>query len=195
MFKVFEYMGYIIPTERIIGGAVYQSNPTVNYHYGDQFELLNYLKTGKSFSQTNSIIKSGKAKWKQYPLIWYVKPSMTTSTVDKDIFTLRNARIVIAINNPHLDWLNPEREKKSFIKLEPIAENLLNYFGRSQYVRFENQQSPIYSFDKVPNYSTTDGKSNEGLDIWDVIVIESNLLLNINCLKLEDYEKICDEHS
>lgn len=191
----FEYMGYIIPTERIIGGSAHKSNPDVQYHYGDQFELLNYLKTGKSYSQTNSIKKAGKEKWKQYPLIWFVQPVKTFSTVDKDIFLVRNARLIIALNNPNISWLNSKREKESFSKLEPIAENLLNYFGRSQYVRFENQKNPIYSFEKAPNYSTTEGKSNEALDIWDAIVIEANLLLNINCLKLENYEKICDERS
>lgn len=174
----------------MIGHAVEQSNEGVAYHWGNQMELNNYLKVGKSQSQINAIEIAGKPIWKQYPLVWFVKPAPTQSTDDGLIYRVLNARIVIAVNSPDLSKLNTEREKHTFPKIVPIADSLLSYFKRAQVVRFENQQNPVFSYDKVANYSTTQNASNTAIDIWDAIVIEANLLFNINCLSLT--ENICD---
>lgn len=139
----------------MIGHAVEQSNEGVAYHWGNQMELNNYLKVGKSQSQINAIEIAGKPIWKQYPLVWFVKPAPTQSTDDGLIYRVLNARIVIAVNSPDLSKLNTEREKHTFPKIVPIADSLLSYFKRAQVVRFENQQNPVFSYDKVANYSTS----------------------------------------
>ena len=182
----------IIPTELIIREVVSKVAPTAKYHWGHQLELLNYLTVGKSFSQGNAIQSktTPKTVWKQYPLIWYNKPNKTTTTEEHGIYKLQNARLIIAINNPNLSHLNTQREVESFSKIEPIANALLSHFKRAQNLRFEDIQNPIFSFDKVPNYSHTQN-GYEGLDIWDAIVIEGNLLINTNCLDLEKIKSGC----
>lgn len=178
----------IVPTELAFGHVVEKANPGIAYHWGHQKELLNYLKVGKAHSQVNAIVDEAKPdqSWKQYPLVWLVMPTMSYSTAEAGIYNVPNARLVIALNNPHLSQLNIEREKESFSKLVPIANNILKQFKRVQSVRFENQQNPIFGFSKVPNYSTNDFKENEALDIWDAIVIEAKLIINTNCLNLEN---------
>lgn len=179
----------IVPTETAFGHVVAKTNPGVAFHWGHQKELLNYLKVGKSYSQINAFNDTEMVEnWKQYPLVWLVAPTMTFSTVDPGLYSVPNARLVIALNNPNLSHLNDRREKESFPILEPIANNLLKYWKRAQTVRFENQQNPIFGFSKVPNYSTSDFKENEALDIWDAIVIEAKLIINTNCLNLEPYK-------
>lgn len=206
----------VIPTELILGAAVFKTSPEVSYHWGHQKELLNYLTVGKSYSQINAFdvfdtvggFKNDAYKkcfkidgegeenknWKQYPLVWFVKPSMTYSTAEHGIYSVPNARIIIALNNSNLHELNDTREKNSFPKLVPIANRLLDHFKKAQNIRFEDQKNPIFGFDKVPNYSTTDHKDNEAIDIWDAIVIEAKLLINTNCLTLKENNCGCREN-
>ncbi len=177
------------PVEKVIEYAIEQSNAGIQFGYGNQFELHNYLTVGKSKEQGNAIIEAGKTDFKQYPLIWFV-PAKVTSLGEPEKFRIPNATLIFAINNPHLDWLNPERESKSFSKLYPLINNLFDFFRKNRYVTFEDQQNPIYSFQKVPNYSHVD--QNKTIDIWDAIVIEANLKIDINCLNLKQNEKICE---
>lgn len=181
---------WIPPVENVIEYAAFKSNPSVEYGYGNQYELLNYLTVGKSKEQGNAIIREPPAQpFEQYPLIWFV-PSKVFSLGEPEKFRIPNAVIIIAINNPHLDWLNPERETKSFSKLYPIIQNMFEYFKKNRYVTFEDQQNPVYSYLKVPNYSH--GDENKAIDIWDAIVIEANLKFDINCLKLNEQRKNCE---
>lgn len=176
--------------EKVIEYAAYKANPSVQYGYGNHFELLNYLTVGKSKEQGNSIInENGQDDFIQYPLKWFV-PSKVYSLGEPEKFRIPNATIVLAINNPHLDWLNPERESKSFSKLYPVANNFFEFLKKNRYVTFEDQTKPIYNFQKFPNYSHVD--KNKTIDIWDAIVIEANLKFDINCLKLNENEKICE---
>ena len=75
---------------------------------------------------------------------------------------------------------------------DPIYDKglVFDFFRKNRYVTFEDQQNPIYSFQKVPNYSHVD--QNKTIDIWDAIVIEANLKIDINCLNLKQNEKICE---
>ena len=170
----------IIPTERVIEYAVNQSNAGISYHYGNYNELNNYLKVGKSFGQQKSFIKSGKKEWKQYPLIWFVKPAMAYSTNDELIYRIPNAKIIIAVNNPALSDLNTKREQTSFKIIEPIANRLIKYLFIAQYVKFEDN----FGFDKIPNYSV--GDKSASIDTWDAIILEGSISFDINCLDLVD---------
>lgn len=182
----------IIPTERAFAHAVAKTNPGVAFHWGHQRELLNYLRVGKSQSQINAIEDTAKPEaWKQYPLVWLVAPFKTFSTTQQGLFSVPNAKLVIAINNPNLAQLNNTREKESFPVIEKVANNLLTYFKKAQAVRFEDQQNPIFSFMKAPNYSAAEQNKNEAIDIWDAIVIEAKLLVNTNCLILTKTESEC----
>src|SRR5690606_37309172 len=182
---------WVPPVESVIEYAVLKSNPTIQYGYGNQYELLNYITVGKSKEQQNSIIdEENPNEFVQYPLVWFV-PSRVYSLGEPEKFRVPNAKIIIAINNPHLDWLNPEREINSFSKLYPLVNSLLDFFHKNRYVTFENQLNPVYSFEKAPNYSHVDGK-NKTIDVWDAIVIEANLKFDINCLKLKQNEKNCE---
>lgn len=174
----------IIKTEEAVRYAVMQSNPGIKFHYGDYAELNNYLKVGKGDSQQNSfIVGNGKQLFKQYPLVWFVKPAMAYTTDDELLYRIPRAKIIIAVNNPNISELNTKREDTSFKVIEPIANNLIKYLSRAQYVKFEGQ----FGFDKIPNYSV--GDESASIDTWDAIVIEADLMFDVNCIGLV---KLCN---
>lgn len=189
----------VIPTELIIQRALTlaNKNTSFSFHWGHQKELNNYLLVGKSKSQINAFNDVDPVKnktWKQYPLVWLVKPAMTYTTQEHGIYKIPKAKIVIAINSPELSKLNDVRERETFPKIEPIANNILSFFKRAQIVRFENQEKPIFGFDKLPNYSVSANQNeNESIDIWDAILIEADLLINTNCINLETLKSDCRE--
>lgn len=184
---------YAPPLEKVIEYAAMKSNPGIQFGYGNQLELHNYLRIGKSKEQGNAIIEEERKEFIQYPLIWFVPPTSTkmAKVVQlPNLFSFKNAVIIFALNNPNSEWLNPQREEESFSKLYPIADKFLDYLKKNRFVTFENSQKPEYGFGKEPNISHSD--KNKTIDVWDAIVIEANLKFDINCLKIEQHEKKCE---
>lgn len=170
----------IIPTEKIIALAISKIVPDVNIGYGNRLELHKFLANGKALDHQNFIISTDEKNYKQYPLIWIVG-SILTDSIEDNLFLAKKARIIFSVNNACISDTNDQREVKSYSILSPIAEKAIERFTKSQLVGFEDKLNPKYSFFREPNYSENQ-KENATIDIWDALVIDTNLILNTNCL-------------
>lgn len=173
----------IIPIEQIVGYAVNKAVSGVQYHWGDSYELQKYLRVGKGMEQMNSF----GGDYKQYPLIWLVKPFMTAKLPDGKHYRVNRMRLLFSLNNQNMSELNTEREK-SFDVLVPLANDLLKFFTKSSIAYFPDRRNPEFSFDRVPNYSVQN--KSGAVDIWDALVLEMDLIVNSLCVDFDDFK--CD---
>ena len=165
------------------GVAVPQFN--VNYHWGDQKELLYWIKD-----------KDNKQSVK-YPLIWYVLNDYT----EKNGFYDTNVTLVILQNNDDISQLNTAREANSYVGIiDPVWKSVKNKIQTCKYIdvffdkpqnEFTYTDEPNYGVDKnYPDYKNNDFavKSSKAIqnivtDVVDARFIYFKMRINVNCIK------------
>ncbi len=157
------------------------SERTVQYGYGDQKELLKWVK-----SMGNS---------QKYPLIWYVLNDFTELNGKYET----EARLVI-MQNTESEWFNKTRQSESYTKIidpltklvkKRLTENLhVEIMSRELKDRFKEKDEPNYGVDtNNENLTSSDFKSKKtyadvGIvtDIVDVRLLRFGLRINAECL-------------
>lgn len=165
--KVFE--GITIPYNSV--------EQSVNYHYGDQKELLAWIN-----------LKT-KAKKRKYPLIWYVLSNFT----EFDGWYETDATLVI-LQNTKLEWFNPTRQEESYTKIiDPIWQKVKILLSQNGYIEVMGNMATRYSILDEPNYgvdpnskdlktANAKGAKSATTDITDARQITFRLRIKANCI-------------
>jgi hypothetical protein len=157
------------------------SNRTVQYGYGDQKELLKWIK-----SMGNS---------QKYPLIWYILNDFTELNGKYE-----TEATLIIMQNTESAWFNKTRQIESYTKIiNPLTNLVKNRLTENLHVeivsrelkdRFKEKDEPNYGVDtNNENLTTSDFKGkktysdvNIVTDIVDARVIKFSLRINAECL-------------
>lgn len=157
------------------------SERTVQYGYGDQKELLKWIK-----SMGNS---------QKYPLIWYILNDFTELNGKYET----DASLII-MQNTESSWFNKTRQSESYTKIidpltklvkKRLTENLhVEIVSRELKERFKEKDEPNYGVDTNNETLTTSdfkavkgyGTQNIVTDIVDARLIKFNLRINAECL-------------
>lgn len=125
----------------------------IKYEWGDQADLLLFLKT----------IKGNK-----YPLVWLVNGDETPNIVTHKL--TRRCRLILAKDSNHLTNRNPKVWETEFKDcLNPLLDNVLKALERSgvtKVLSIENQR-------REANYTEED--LTKATDFWNVIVLDINV--------------------
>ena len=160
----------------------YNGSPrTVQYGYGDQKELLKWIK-----SMGNS---------QKYPLIWYILNDFTELNGKYET----EARLVI-MQNTESSWFNSTRQSESYTKIidpltklvkKRLTENLhVEIVSRELRDRFTEKDEPNYGVDtNNENLTSSDfkavksyGTQNIVTDVVDARLLRFSLRINAECL-------------
>lgn len=158
----------------VIGDLTFDENYPISFAWGDQLELMQWIKTKDEEIASLRAISQNATK---YPLVW-----LTPTRVRHDNADLRaNITLIFAqITEP--EWLNATRWNKTMPFLADVSNFVLNTIDKSKHFQIVKTQNYEVNYEYMPNYSTTNGKDNEGLDIWDAIVVNFDLIIKLNCL-------------
>lgn len=112
-----------------------------------------------------------------YPLVWVQTPIRSDLN---NLFSEAPIRLVIAtLTNDNLS--NKQRIKTTFKDvLNPTFQNVLTALkqsGFTQIIRDEYIRTNFF------NYGTIDNTKHVTTDIWDAILLETNIRIDSNCLK------------
>jgi hypothetical protein len=134
------------------------------YQWGDELHLNQLIKTYND------------DKKEPYPFVYDITGR---SEQDKDRKTaLVNLQLVIAVPNPHTDYLNPKRWKTSYQDwLFPTAQNLATLFEKGSIFLWDGE----FELLEFPNYGN--GKENETTSIWDALRLDTTITINNHCFK------------
>jgi hypothetical protein len=125
-------------------------------------------------------------------LIWLVTP--TTGVNEGDIKRFNGVQLIICKNTTE-SWLNAARWKEHFPTLQAIADKIIDKLRGDVRIVTENRVLK-YSYRNVPKYSVSetgnDTAKQKALDIWDAVVITTDLLTNNSC-RCEDYKRFCNK--
>ena len=138
----------------------------VTFKYGDQKELL-------------AFIKSKKNKIRPYPLIWLVYPY--TEFHKRNRVVIDSISLVLAVET-NSSMLNEQRMRETYDKvLIPLYNNLKKMFLQANIAYVSDE----YSVTKFPNYSDeqSTGEENQAVDIWDALKVTFPLEITGNCLQ------------
>lgn len=152
----------------------------VNYHYGDQRELVHWVV--------------GKGSAIKYPLIWYTLAPFT----ENDGWYETRSRIIL-LQSTIESWFNTERQKTSYsLMLDPLSKQVRQKLLSSPYVqiygdthsKFKMKDQPLHgigddSFNLKDFGKTGSGDANESIspDFVDTRIIEINFRIRANCIK------------
>lgn len=168
------------PIELILGKVIENSNLEVNYHFGDNEELQKFLAirqnrkgTRIAYGDLDSITKS--------PLIWLnvgeKSPLKVIQSINFQEVRFDNVRLIISCSTKD-EWLNPLRWEKNLSLLEDLEISLYQLLNRSKYVHLTKGSWTSYKLPKIAI-----NNENMALDMWDAIVIDLSLIVNLSCLK------------
>lgn len=148
---------------------------TVNFHYGDQKELLLWIK-----------LRGNKGK---YPLVWYVLNDYT----EHEGWYLTDAKLVV-MQLTKGDPLNTWRQENSYLGIiDPVTE-LVKERLKNPFIQIVAQElSERFTFKDEPNYgvSTSEGDFNSTrengtksivTDIVDARIIRFRLSIKAKCI-------------
>lgn len=153
---------------------------TINFHYGDQKELVKWIDDKKS---------------NKYPLVWYVvSPFYDEPSGHKNV---KSSLLIFQSTEVH--WFNSKRTVKSYDEvIEPVWQKVKTLIERSSYVQVMGDLPTKYRIKDEPSWGVeTDGirlsqtdftnKSKKGtqsvtLDVVDGRIIELNLRIKTNCI-------------
>ncbi|MXV39346.1 hypothetical protein GO491_11775 [Flavobacteriaceae bacterium Ap0902] len=157
----------------VIGDLSYEDLP-ISFSWGDQLELLQWIKTKDS---EIAALRAISVNANKYPLVWLTPTKIRHSETGlKSNITL----IFAQITEP--EWLNETRWDRTMPFLSEVANHVLKTIDTSKHFQISRRDGYEIEYEYMPNYSTTQGKSNEALDIWDAIVVNFELLIKLNCL-------------
>lgn len=144
-------------------------NESVAYGYGNQEALLKWIEH-KNKQSVNRILGIGGAK--KYPLIWLVEGWEGVNVVSG--IEYRNITFHISVNS-NIPDLNIDR-KPQFKLLFHVADDFI------EQLKFAGIKIlPNLEFTKRANFAVSQNENT--IDVWDTVVIKTNLLINTNCIK------------
>jgi hypothetical protein len=133
----------------------------IRYEWGDQPDLILYLKT----------ISGNK-----YPLIWLVNGDQTVDRYGNK--TTRKCRLILAKDSQHVTNRNPKVWETEFVDcLNPLLENIykaLESSGATTILSIDNER-------REANYTEED--LLKATDFWNVIILDITLRFTDNCIK------------
>lgn len=133
---------------------------TVNFEWGDQTDLIQFLKT----------ISGNK-----YPLVWLVSGNQT---VDRQRNTVsRKCRFIIAKDSKNVTNRNPtvwDNDFKDY--LNPILENVLKALESSGATEIKGE------FTETRDANYTEENLMKATDYWNVIVLDITVLFKDRCI-------------
>jgi len=162
-------------TVDVINQGVPEANRSVYFHYGDQKELLLWIK-----------LRGNKGK---YPLIWYVLNNYTEHNGWYEV----DAKLVL-MQLTKGDPLNTWRQQNSYLGIldpltELVKERLKNQFvtivSRDLADRFTFKDEPNYGVDTSEsdfNSTKENGKMSISTDIVDARIIRFRLRIKAKCI-------------
>mgnify|MGYP001482987261 CR=1 FL=1 len=142
----------------------------------DGFE--NHFYWGNSGQELNKYLA---VESQPYPLIYLTSGYESSQGDFKEVS--RNCTFIIAVREKELDLLNISRLEKSYkTYLNPLADYFIQLLDSSSISRLRNG----YKLRRIPNYS--EANENSQIDLWDVIELQCEVVLNSNCLKPYTWE-------
>lgn len=153
---------------------------TINFHYGDQKELVKWIDDKK----TN-----------KYPLVWYV----VSPFYDEPDGTKSVKSSILILQSTEVHWFNSKRTIKSYDEvIEPVWQKVKKLIERCPYIQVMGNLPQKYRIKDEPSWGVeTDGirlsqsdftsKSSKGnksitLDVVDGRIIELNFRIKTNCI-------------
>jgi hypothetical protein len=196
---------HIIDLETLLGWRLSKidfsciTDDSITYSWGDESELINWIRNkdaneqfGGNFYNISGSDSHQINKPTKYPLIWLVTP--TTGVNEGDIKRFNGVQLIICKNTTE-SWLNAARWKEHFPTLQAIADKIIDKLRGDVRIVTENRVLK-YSYRNVPKYSVSetgnDTAKQKALDIWDAVVITTDLLTNNSC-RCEDYKRFCNK--
>lgn len=149
--------------------VLYNETP-VAYGYGDVDALMKWIEATNK-NQTEKAL--GIKEVPKYPLIWLVEGWEGIKVVSG--FEMRKVIFHIAVNS-NIPDLN-ENRKPQFNILYQVANDFID---QMQYRGVK--VLPNLKYTKRANFSVTKRESHT-IDIWDTLIIQTELLINTNCIK------------
>lgn len=159
----------------VVNQGVSVDNKAVNFHYGDQKELLLWIK-----------LRGNQSK---YPLIWYVLNDYT----EHEGWYLTDAKLVV-MQLTKGDPLNTWRQENSYLGIiNPVTEMIVDKL-KNQFVQIvSNDLSKKFTYKDEPNYgvsssegdfSTTKESGTRSIvtDIVDARIIRFRLNIKAKCI-------------
>lgn len=147
---------------------VQYNNKSVAYSYGDIDALMKWIEVLNK-KQIEQVLGLNNAT--KYPLIWLVEGWRGQIVVSGIEYT--NVVFHISVNSNVQD-LNETREPR-FDILYDIAENFIDELKASG-VKVLNT-----GYTERANFSAQ--RESHTIDIWDTLILDTELLINTNCLK------------
>lgn len=160
--EIFDYL----PKVTKIGGTSPQDDFTVMFNYGDDKELLAFLKLHKE----------------PYPLIWLIYPYTEKHIASK--VKLESISLIIAVKTSS-EMLNKQRMLETYSKiLLPLVQNIRLVFRLANIMNIKGNKGEEYLLTKFPNYSHEE-TDNSGITIalWDAIKITFSCDILETCLR------------
>lgn len=154
----------------------------INFHYGDQKELLRWVKL------------KNNAKKVKYPLVWYIFNEFT----ELDGFYSTDVTFAIMQINEDLNALNDKRTAISYVNvINPVFEKVkellfesgkIEVFGKSYQTLFTQRDEPNFGVDiNNQDYKSSDFKSVKQIgtqsivtDIVDAKFVNLKMRINLN---------------
>lgn len=181
LYNVFSKIGnsYNLPQGEFLQD-VFNSGQTLRNPYFGQIPANIKFMFGTQ-KELNIWLKDTKDK---YPLVWLVYPYVKSYNNNAQNFdTYNNAKLIFAINND-ADKLVQTRVHTTKFILDSIIDEFTRLMRNSSFKKY------IY-IDKVsdsketwfPNYSTSNQKEGGTIEIWDAIVLETNIYVIPNCIE------------
>lgn len=145
----------------------------VAYGHGNVDALKKWIEN-KNKEQVNKALGINDAT--KYPLIWLVEGWDGVKVVSGIEFT--NVVFHISVNS-NIPSLNEDR-KPQFDILFEVANNFINQL---KYAGIK--VLPELKYTKRANFSVSKRGQKESytIDVWDTIIVQTNLLINTNCIK------------
>lgn len=140
-----------------------------SFGYGNQDALMKWLEN-KNKSSINKFLNIPNSK--KYPLIWLVEGWEGVNVVSG--IEYRNITFHFSVNS-NIPALNEDR-KPQFEMLFNVANKFI------EQLKFSGiKVLPNLEFTKRANFLVSQNENT--IDVWDTVVLRTNLLLNTNCIK------------
>src|SRR5690606_5812342 len=152
------------------------SDLTVNYHYGDQKELLLWVKT--------------KGNEQKYPLIWYVLNKFTETNGVYDV----EARLVI-MSHSRVEKLNDWRAENSYLNIiNPLTKKVKDVLSVNPYIQvYSSDYKNKVTIKDEPNYGVQANNNETGsstksivTDIVDARIMTFKMRIKTDCIILKN---------
>ena len=133
------------------------------FKWGNQMHLIEVLKR---YSENNET---------PYPLIYQIS---NKSNHHKNGFSCSTRlKLILAVRNTEKDLLNENRWATSYANiLFPLAERVIETLKKAETINWNRD----YEITEFPNYGN--GEANFTQDIWDALLFETDIILNIGCI-------------